>query len=961
MALKAWREVAEPHPDVAAGRYQQAEFAADLAQVVAGTADPEYGDAREFWARTYLTAGMSRLLRSCAERLGGKGGDPVVQLKTVFGGGKTHTMLALYHLFGGTARIEELAGAEAIIKDAGLEETPLARIPVIVGTAISPSKSRSIHGVEVRTLWGDIACQIGGPERAGEAYALVAEADRMGVSPGANDLVQLFDEFGPALVLIDEFIAYARNIYGVDGLAAGSFDANMTFVQALTEAAKRSRRSLVVASIPESKVEIGNEAGQAALERIEHIFGRLEAIWQPVGAQESFEIVRRRLFKPITDEAARDATCRAFVKLYDSNADQFPPECGEGAYEARLRGAYPLHPELFDRLYDDWSSLERFQRTRGVLRLMASVIHKLWVENDRSFLILPGTLPLDALRVRDELLRYLPEGWAAIVDKDVDGERSEPRALDESNARFGQLLASRRVSRTVFLGSAPNARGANVRGIEDVRVRLGCVQPGESVATFNDALSRLTERSTHLYTGNGRYWFDTQPNLRRTMEERAGKFDALEITREIKTRLGRIRERGDFKGVHSLTEHRDVPDDAFVRLVVLPPDAGHRAGRTTSDAMRAATEILDHHGNGPRTCRNMLIFVAADAGAWAPLDKSLREWMAWTSIVEDAGTLNLDEHQRREARQGLNRANETVETRLFDAYAWLLVPSQDPEEREVRWEATRIAGGTQNPIYKAIQKTTQAGDVVRAWSPIMLKMELDKWLWRESDHVSLKRVWECLTTYLYLPRLRDVDVLLAAVRDGLRSGEFFAYAEGVEEKDGQTRYLVLQSGRDAGSIALDGMAVLVKPEAAQRQTEAEEQVRREREARLADEADTGQSTLPVNGEAGSGEAVSSGTGVATGGVARLQGASGGLFPTPAATRFYGSMRLDPDDVRFARQIHDVLEEVVQRLREHPGATVEISLDVQVTLPDGAGEDLTRTISENCRVLGFSSQGFDSAE
>ena len=236
--------------------------------------------------------------------------------------------------------------------------------------------TRQVNGITVGTLWGDIAAQLGGQE----GYAIVRAADEKGVAPGANDLVTIFNQFGPAVILIDELIAYVRNIYGVNGLPSGSFDANMTFVQSLTEAVKRSERSQLVASIPESDIEIGGEGGQAALERIGHTFSRLEDVWRPVGAREGFEIVRRRLFSPVKDEAARDAVCRDFIQLYGENPSDFPTECREATYLDRLRQAYPIHPELFDRLYDDWSTLQRFQRTRGVLRLMASVIHQLMGE-----------------------------------------------------------------------------------------------------------------------------------------------------------------------------------------------------------------------------------------------------------------------------------------------------------------------------------------------------------------------------------------------------------------------------------------------------------------------------------------------------------------------------------------------------------------------------------------------------
>ena len=217
MALTPWREVVTPHPDVAAGRYNQAEFAADLAAVLAGTADPEYLDPKEFFARTYLTEGMQRLLVSTVERASGKGGAPIVQLKTAFGGGKTHTMLALFHLVGRNASIDQMEGTESIIGDAGVRELPHSRLAVIAGTSLNPAETRRVNGITVRTLWGDIAAQLGGQD----GYAIVRAADEKRVAPGANDLVTVFNQFGPAVILIDELIAYARNIYGVNGLPAG--------------------------------------------------------------------------------------------------------------------------------------------------------------------------------------------------------------------------------------------------------------------------------------------------------------------------------------------------------------------------------------------------------------------------------------------------------------------------------------------------------------------------------------------------------------------------------------------------------------------------------------------------------------------------------------------------------------------------------------------------------------------
>ena len=820
MSLKPWRQVAIPHGDVSAGRYQQAEFAADLAQVLQGRADVEYQDPAEFFARTFITEGMRRLLVIALQRVAGLGGEPVVKLKTSFGGGKTHTMLALYHLLGGV-NPRNLKGVSNLLQEAKVGKVPKCRFAVLVGTALDPTKPRKTPHLKgtVRTLWGEMAAQIGGRDHAEEAYKLVKEADEKGVAPGSDTMLELFETFGPCVVLIDELVAYARNIYGVNGLPAGSFDSNMTFVQNLTEAARRSKSSMVVASIPASDIEIGGEGGLAALERFENTFGRLESVWQPVGQLESFEIVRRRIFSKLEDEAAREATCAAFQRMYREQSGDFPTGCKEREYLDRLRAAYPVHPELFDRLYEDWATLERFQRTRGVLRLMAAVVHELWAQNDQSPLIMPGSLPLYAPKIRDELTRYLGDQWSIIVDADVDGTESGPSRVDRDNHRFGSITAGRRVARTIFLGSAPSVRQQRVRGIEDVRIRLGVVQPGENLAIFADALSRLTEKLTYLYHDNQRYWYDLRPTLRRTVEDRAAQWDPVDIENELTARLQRLRDRNDFRAVHVTSDPAEIPDEQEARLVILGPAYVHRRG-SEYPAKARAQEILDSKGTGPRIYKNMLLFLAPDDAGIRNGLQSIRLYRAWRSVLGDEEQLGLDAVQRRQAKDGLEKADKTVDAQIAEAYCWVHVPHQEVTEedlaagkgpKEIQWDISRLSGGQGGILSRVSHKVTKDQQLITAWSPLPLKLELDRWLWKTGDDLSVSKLWDYLTTYLYLPRLTKEEVLVDAIREGLRSRDFFAYASG---QDARGRYLGLTWETHDVRVLLDGSSCLVKPEAA---------------------------------------------------------------------------------------------------------------------------------------------------
>src|SRR5712691_7083841 len=608
--LKPWREVVTPHRDVASGRYQQAEFAADLWQVHLGEGTDEYRNPVEFFRRTYLTESLKRLLVGAVQRLAGQGGDPVVQLQTNFGGGKTHSMLALYHLFSGTAP-SELAGIDAVMQQAGAKSLPTPHRIVLVGNKISPGNPvRKPDGTVVRTLWGELAWQLGeaagGAKEAKKAFQRVALDDEKATSPG-DVLRELFRDYGPCLVLIDEWVAYARQLHDESDLPAGGFETQFTFAQVLTESAKLAGNCMLVISLPASDtsgsphtqaddVEVGGQRGREALDRLRNVVGRVESSWRPASAEEGFEIVRRRLFEPLADPAQfkdRDVVARAFAELYRSQHQEFPPECRDADYEKRIRAAYPIHPEIFDRLYNDWSTLVKFQRTRGVLRLMAAVIHSLWEKGDRNPLILPANIAIDDPRVQFELTRYLSDNWVPVIEADVDGPNALPLRLDGDIPNLGRFAACRRVARTIYLGSAPTTAAAH-RGLEDRRVKLGCVMPGESPAVFGDALRRLAGAATYLYQDGPRYWYSTQPTVTKLAEDRAEqlKRDPDKIVQELDKRLrADLRKTGDFSRIHPLPHAgQDVPDDLDARLVVLGTD--HPYSREPGSAAETAAKVI---------------------------------------------------------------------------------------------------------------------------------------------------------------------------------------------------------------------------------------------------------------------------------------------------------------------------------------------------------------------------------
>lgn len=924
-----WREIVEPHQDVATGEFKQAEFAADLGKVHNGSAPSEYRDPTEFFARTYLTEGLSNLLVGAVKRLSDAGGDPVVELQTNFGGGKTHSMLALYHMAGET-RSEDLPGLDQLLSKNELSVPAKINRAVLVGTSRGPQDELSLEGGrKIHTTWGELAWQLGGKE----AFEMIAENDERGIAPGSNLLEAIFKKCAPCLILIDEWVAYLRQIYKVDGLPSGSFDANLSFVQSLTEAVKASPGTLLVASLPASQIEVGGEGGKEALARLKQTFSRVESSWRPASQEESYEIVRRRLFKEIPGDKFhhRDNTLKQFAKLYRENSDDFPQGCADEDYRRKLEKAYPIHPELFDQLYTSWGSLEKFQRTRGVLRLMAQVIHELWMCNDPSVMIMPGSVAISSARVEPELLHYLDASWQSIIAGDVDGTTSTPYKVDQSAPNLNRYSATRRVARAIFMGTAPT-HGQENKGLDDKQINLGVVQPGERPAIFSDALRRLTNRAKFMHSDLGRYWYSMSASLNRIAADRAGQLEEalvlLEIDKALMTYINGLPDRGQFDAVQVAPgSSADVPDEpGGVRVVVLGVAHPH-TGRDGSQAMTEAKDILMQRGSTPRVYRNMLVFAAAESRQLDNLKDAMRASLAWAEIVRDTQRLNLTQSDSALAQAKVAEANETVKTRLKEAWCYLLYPHQDSAQADVEWASSKVPA-QDGLLARASKKLVSDQGIWPELGPDNLNRQLEKYIWNKKDHLSLKEVWEYLNRYTYLPRLKNREVLSKAVQtaiSGMVAGPF-AYAERWDEKT-QTYIGLAIEGAMNVSVVIDGDSVIVRPDVAEKYR-------------------------PEPDEAGKGDGVREpppeGTPVpgAGGGQVGGEGEKAERLPT----RFQGTVMISPD--RPARDMHQVVEAIIQQLTTIPGASVELKLEIDAEVPDGIDKAKSRTLLENANTLGF---------
>ena len=948
--LRAWRDVIRPNDDVTEGRYRQAEFAASLQRVYDGRArDNEYGNPVSFFNRTYITPGMRALLVNTVQRLNGAGGDPVIQTKTGFGGGKTHSLIALYHLVRhADILIDPPSGSDSstsreiasILAAAGFTDHPsgLGQIAVLDGTHLSPTDpTQTESGDPLNTLWGEMAFQLGGQQ----GYEIVGEAARQGVAPGQAQLDALFDNIGPCVILIDELVAYWRNAVDSDGV--------FTFLQALTQSVSASDNVALVVTLPESQEEAGGERGREALDTLERLFARIEAIWEPLAVNEAFEVVSRRLFGEIRDPIERDRTCDAFSRLYAGSRRNYTEGAGEPAYLARLRACYPVHPEIYDRLYSDWSSLAQFQRTRGVLRMMASCVSYLYRNNDSNPLIMPANLPLRDQSLAAEFDRLLPGNWGPVISEaDSDGSRTD--RIDETT-RFGQVGgAAKRVARAIFLGSASS--GA-LRGINERQIRLGVVQPTDRIASYNEALEEMSKDLHYLYNSNDRYYFHAEENLNKVAADRAGQFTEAEVDQHIADLLDNDVRRGNREVIVLSGAKRPVPDDGqMVRLVILPPDkAINSRSAEANDAEDEAKRLLQTDSNGGnRNRRNSLLFLAAKRDEVRNLRQAVRGYLAWESIVrardgDDRRITGLSGERATQANTGLRAADNVVRGALVSAYRWGLSPAQpDPQDASIiQLTEFRTNPGEQGEIVNsAFTRFIEEEALVERISPAALARLLQERMWGTpayGDHVAVDVLWEKLTSYVYMPRLRNRSVLQRCIEEGVVSGAF-GYARDYNLNTEEYRGLRYEGPIHDPALGMvineNSGGLLVAPQRASE--EMRKALEREQQERKDDHRTSGNDTYTVNKQHGGTKAIED-TPLKPPRPSRIR----------ASKTVSGDLSLD--------DFNNLRSNIIRNLQEG-GGEVTVTITIEAHKEGGFEEETTHPLRDNSGQLGLDFQVFN---
>lgn len=923
-ALEPWRLIAPPREDITAGRLTLDHFAANLAVVDRGEVSGPYGDPDEFFRSTHMTGGLELVLRNGCARLSTGVGPSVIGLQTNFGGGKTHTMLALLHVVRASDPTA-LQGVGEIIGDAapGLKG---AKAVAFSGSDKGPDVPLIYAGSRaIRTIWGYLAYRLAGDE----GLSLIAGAEEAGTSPGGEALEKVLRAAGgPALVLLDEIVAYVKQLDGE------RYEANLAFFQSLTEAATRVPQALIVGSLPESEDESGGDRGRETLARLEKLFGRLQSSWQAAQGTETYAIVRRRLFQEL-DEAgikARDRTIDAYRRYYRDNKKDFPAGVDEAAYAELMREAYPVHPMLFDKLAQEWGGLDRFQRTRGVLKFIAEAARRIWISGSNEPLIQPGSIPLSDPLVRGSVIEPL-EGtaWAAIVDGEVESDRAQPVRLDGEKQRYGADRIATRAARAVFLGTAP--RGEARGGMSGADVRLACARPGENVAVFGDALSELANRSGHLRAENNAYWFGSQPTLRKLAEARAQEKSDDDADDAIVALLKQDeRARGGFARVHTCALNpEEAEENTAVGLVVLHPSFAHDARAEGSAAMSAADDALKRRTGGRlRQVRNTLIFVAADAALLAEARKAAKLLLAWRSIRDDR-TLDLKVSQREDAEKQTTNSQAALESSVRRTWSHIIVPVAPRADGEP-FSLDRV--NIRNPGSKTVAQAVW--ERVSADQSVLIKLGRQtlsdrlKEAWpADADHVPLSTVRDWFVQYVRFERVRDEIVLGEAITELIRDVfSDFSYADGVA---GDGSYRGLATGKVV-SVTFDNDAVLVRKEAAEAQLRSD-----------------GASTPAP----GSPPTTAPSPPQTPGGVADVPTAARAL------RRFYGSVDLNPE--RPVRDLQPIIDSVISELLRTDGVRLSLRLEIEATAPQGFDPDDAAVVRDNAKSLKFRADATGFAE
>jgi hypothetical protein len=775
MTLPSWLDLARPRSDIADGSFDESLFAADLGMVAEGHGPKDYLNPKTFAEKTYLTANLRAALDELGRRLAGdQGAAGVYRLQTEFGGGKTHTLLAAFHLFGSPDDVKstDLGTEVAAMMPGGV--IPSAKVVVLDGSAIAVTPAKTDDGCTLTTLLGHLAYRLGGRP----AWERVATPDQAYEGSSTVELAGLLGDYAPCLILMDETLEYLNKALAVKAHDANLAAMTLTLIKELTTAVANTPTAALLATLTSSRMEdYATVAGEEMQERLSKIVGRSENIVTPVEGDDIFPILHRRLFATVGSQAERKQIADAYGDYYREMGDALPGAYGEHAYRERIESAYPFHPELVDILTNRWGSLSGFQRTRGALRTLAHTVKALAQTQAKGSLILPGDVPLADAGVRAEVIRFAGESYKAALNADII--RPDSKSVEEDKRRGGlvkEFGVARGLATTAFLNSfGPD----KVYGAAAAQMLLGVGRPGLSRGQIEDVRDALESTLWYMRLEGGRYRFTTEPNLNKVVLEREAAIPDSRVTQlvrdAIKAMLPEVREHKatTLRTQPWVHDSSDLPDTMGLTLGALDFDEQINGNEGTAAAIEAAQRVLEYSGTRFRTNKNAALLVLADAKTLTQARATARTLAALTDIAGDSQRLKRFNAEQKEI---LSKRLEATKDRLPQVVVMTYRHLALLGETEGKVALDRVdlgparAGATITD--RVVEYLRGADRLIDKLAPAALLSPRFSVLPSDSDAVELDVLVAQFSRLTRLPKLASPDVLRACLADGVKQRVF---------------------------------------------------------------------------------------------------------------------------------------------------------------------------------------------
>jgi predicted AAA+ superfamily ATPase len=604
--MEKWYDVIEPHQDIKDGKLDEAVFAADLGDVISGIAPPEYKDPFLFARKTYFTDGIKNLLLKVKSILTEGKGSSVIEIRTPFGGGKTHSLIAIYHYIRNGNKIKKFLPKEC--------EPIVADIAVIVGTHLNPLEGNEREALKIQTLWGEIAYQLGGKE----GYLEFQENDKKRISPGKEKLKKFLMEKQPFILLLDEVLQYIAKANGVSYSKTNLGSQTFAFFQEITEAVASIPKGSMIVTLPSSVLEDYTVSGEESLRKLNKIFGRIESIETPVKGEEIYSVINKKLFIEAKDEHKKKEIVHDYFELYQNHKDELPRKVRDIDFKRRMELSYPFHPEIIDTLFERWGTYSSFQRTRGVLRLLAKILEDLY-KNERNIqLILPSDINLDNSFVRQEFLTHIGSEHESVLSSDISGHDAKAIEFDKENKGWNHL--AERVSTAIFFYSFS---AQPEKGITLEELKLATIHQVTIPAMVTEVLHKLKDSLWYLNDKSGMFYFSKIPNLNRMVLDKKILYEDT-----YRDKLQTIIEKEIGKSFSSYlwpSKSEDVPDSKDLKLIVLD----------LSETIETAKNWINKRGTTFRTYKNTLIFAIPNSSGVGILKDQVQTFLALNEIKTD--------------------------------------------------------------------------------------------------------------------------------------------------------------------------------------------------------------------------------------------------------------------------------------------------------------------------------------